>query len=101
MAAGTVQGGLRVVWWMLILCAMASHEPKKNPFAGAFQKSGSVMHCAYVLAQTLYLDVRAGHTLRHPLCGPLESGHTFRPSPVYIRATVQTCNAELGCLLQV
>ena len=56
---------------------------KKTPFGGQFQKSGSVMHCAYVLAQTLYLDVRAGHTLRHPLCGPLESGHTFQPSPVY------------------
>ena len=38
MAAGTVQGGLRVVWSMLILCAMASHEPKKTPLGGHFKK---------------------------------------------------------------
>ena len=78
----SVQGGLRVVWSMPILCATASHEPKKTPLGRQFKKSGSVMHCAYVLAQTLYLDVRAGDALRYPLCGPLESGHTFRPSPV-------------------
>ena len=61
----SVQGGLRVVWSMPILCATALHEPKKTPLGRQFKKSGSVMHCAYVLAQTLYLDVRAGRLGTH------------------------------------